>query len=819
MLKKVVLILLVLGFLGGGILAVWIATIDIPDFNSFEERRIVQSTKIYDRTGKVLLYNIHDDVRRQIISGENISRFIKNATVAIEDDQFYEHNGVKPMAILRSVFVNLGAGALKQGGSTITQQLIKNSVLTKEKKFSRKIKEAVLALRLEKMMGKEEILTLYLNEIPYGGNLYGVEEAAQAFYGKHANEVTLAEAAYIAAIPKAPTFYSPYGQNRTHLDERKNLVLTRMTELGYIKNEEATAAKTETVVFLPPQDRGIKAPHFVIWVRDYLEKKYGADTVRHGGLKVTTTLNWDWQKKAEELVAKIAPGNQEKFNAKNTGLIAIDPKTGELLVMVGSRDYFETANDGNFNITLTHRQPGSSFKPFVYATAFNEGYTPETVVFDLETQFDTNCADGGNCYKPQNYDNVFRGPITLRNALAQSINIPAIKTLYLAGIKDSIKTAKDMGIKSLTDPDRYGLTLVLGGGEVSLLDLTSAYGVFANDGMRAPYASILKVEDAEGKVLEEFTPTTNRVLPENTARLISSVLSDNTARTPLFGENNLLHFAGRDVAAKTGTTNDYRDAWIVGYTPSVALGAWAGNNDNTPMEKKVAGLIIAPLWNALMQEFLKNLPTDDKFPRPAPLSSEIKPVLRGVWQGGEAYAIDKISRKLATEYTPEELREEKVLTNVHSILYWLNKDNPNGPQPSNPRSDPQFELWEQPVRLWAAINGMVDQNKNDIPKDKDDIHKPEFTPEITFTNIDEKDEYDADKPLNVTVEAEGKYKPTQADFFLNNNYLGSSQKEPFSLVFTPQEIPNISARNELKVVVYDDVRNRGEETITLNIDN
>ncbi|MEK7504944.1 MAG: PBP1A family penicillin-binding protein, partial [Patescibacteria group bacterium] len=652
MIKKVFLFAVALGLVIGGSGLLWLATLDIPDFGSFDERLIAQSTKIYDRTGKILLYNVQDEVRRHIVSSENISRHIKNATVAIEDDQFYEHRGIKPMAILRAVFVNLGAGTLKQGGSTITQQLIKNTLLTQEKKFSRKIKEAVLAVKLEKVMNKEQILNLYLNETPYGGNIYGVEEAAQAFFGKSAKEVSLAEAAYIASVPKAPTFYSPYGQNKEKLKERQSLVLTRMRELGFITKEEEQAAQTEIVTFLPPQNRGIKAPHFSLWVRDYLEEKYGSEVVRSRGLKVTTTLNWEWQKQAEEVVDKIAPGNEANFRAKNTGLVAIDPKTGEILVMVGSRDYFEVSNDGNFNTTLAHRQPGSAFKPFVYATAFNKGYTPETVLFDLETQFDVNCGDGGNCYKPQNYDSLFRGPINLRNALAQSINIPAIKVLYLAGINDSLKTAREMGIKSLgNDPNLYGLTLVLGGGEVSLLELTSAYGVFANDGLRSPYFNILKVEDAEGKILEEASPRTTRVLPENTARLISDILSDNQARTPLFGENNLLTFGDREVAAKTGTTNDYRDAWIVGYTPNVVIGAWAGNNDNTPMEKRVAGMIIAPLWHEVMAKILPDL-NAESFTDPLPTFTDLKPALRGYWQGGESYFIDKISGKLATAYTP-----------------------------------------------------------------------------------------------------------------------------------------------------------------------
>ncbi|MBI5140351.1 MAG: penicillin-binding protein [Candidatus Vogelbacteria bacterium] len=814
-----------------GVIILWISTLQIPDFKSIDERKVAESTKIYDRTGNVLLFDIHQDVTRESILFENISLYVKNATVAIEDSSFYQHYGIEPISILRSVLVNLGAGSLKQGGSTITQQVIKNSLLTSEKAFSRKIKEVILALKLERIMTKEEILTLYLNEAPYGGNIYGVEEASKRFFGISAKDVSLAQSAYLAAIPKAPTYYSPYRSHKKELDTRKNVVLDRMLELNFISKDEADAAKKEIVTFLPLETNEIRAPHFVEFVKVYLENKYGEEEVLSGGLKVTTTLDWTLEQKAEEIIKRYAEDNKKKFNANNAGMIAIDPKTGQILVMVGSRDYFDTENEGNFNITIAHRQPGSAFKPFVYATAFNKGYTPNTVLFDLKTQFDTNCSPEGKpldpeakeeetCYTPENYDGKYLGPITLRNALAQSRNIPAIKTLYLAGIKDSIATAQKMGIKGLDDPSRYGLTLVLGGGEVSLLDLTSAYSVFANDGIRNPYSFILKVEDKDGNILDEYKDSSQRVISEKVSREISSILSDKVARTPLYGASSPLDFPGYDVAAKTGTTNDYRDAWIMGYSPNLALGVWAGNNDNTPMEKKVAGFIVAPMWNDFLKEALPKMPIE-RFKKPIVDSEDnIKPVLKGLWQGGVQYFTDKISGNLATEYTPPETKKVNVIPEIHSILYWLDKNNPMGEKPTLTETDPQFKLWETPIMNWVKEQGLGNLSTFNMPKETDNIHGPMYSPTVIITSPAGNKTYDENEKISTSVIAQGKFPIAQVDFFVNNNYLGGTKKAPFVFNFVPKEIQNISETNEIRVVVYDSVFNKSEKTtpfiVTIN---
>ncbi|MBI3632346.1 MAG: penicillin-binding protein [Candidatus Vogelbacteria bacterium] len=795
----------ILFFVSCGTIILWISTLQIPDFKGLTERKISESTKIYDRTGTVLLYDIHQNVTRKVVSYGDISPYLRNATVAIEDSNFYNHFGIEPISMIRSTLINLESGSLKQGGSTITQQVIKNALLTSDKSFTRKIKEIILALKLERAMSKEEILTLYLNEIPYGGSIYGAEDASQKFFGVDAKELSLAQAAYLASIPQAPTFYSPYGNNINKLAERKNLVLDRMIQLGLIDKKEGESAKREAVTFLAKNDGGIKAPHFVEFVKSYLENKYGEDYLETKGLKVTTTLDWSLEQKAEEIVKKYALENERKFSAKNAGMTAIDPKTGQILVMVGSRDYFDVENQGNFNITIAHRQPGSSFKPFVYATAFNKGYLPETVLLDLRTQFQTTCSSEGkpllpsvkesDCYMPVNNDGKYRGPISLRDALAQSINIPAT---------------------GLDDPMRYGLTLVLGGGEVSLLDMTSAYSVFANNGIRNPYKAVLKIEDNSGQTIEEYSKEEARVLPENTAKMINSILSDKIARAPLYGQNSILEIPGRDVAVKTGTTNDYHDAWAVGYLPNLALGVWAGNNDNTPMEKKVAGFIAIPMWSEFLHEAVKTLPIEN-FTKPDENNlGNVKPVLQGLWQGNQSYVVDKISGKLATEYTPKETKETRVVKQVHSILYWVNKDDPTGPVPTNPTNDPQFNLWESSVQKWIRDTDMVNESPTIIPKTFDDIHKPEFMPKVTIISPLTTQVYKKDERITINIFTTGKYPISSVDYFLNNIYLGSTKNPPFDFYFIPSDDININ-NNTLRAIVYDSVSNKAETESIINI--
>lgn len=815
-------------FILSGVTALWFSTLQIPDLSAFEARTVAQSTKIYDRTGEVLLYDVHADTKRTIVPFSEISDNIKKATVAIEDDKFYEHKGIRPMAFLRAVIANIMGGSLSQGGSTITQQVIKNSVLTKDKTVTRKLKEWVLALKLERVLSKDQIFSTYLNENPYGGNIYGVEVASKTFFGKSAKDVNLVEAAYIAAIPQAPTFYSPYGKNRDRLDARARLVLSKMKEFGYITDAEYSAAIKEQLIFLEKNDSGIRAPHFSLYVREYLIEKYGQRAVDQGGLKVVTTLDFEMQEKAEKVVKRFAPTLESQFNASNTAMVAINPKNGDILTMVGSRDYFDKKIQGNFNVTTALRQPGSTFKPFVYATAFAKGYTPETILYDVPTEFSTSCtvdgkpknssADPKVCYSPTEYDGLFPGPMDIRTALAHSRNIPAVKALYLAGIKESLATARAMGITSLTTPERYGLTLVLGGGEVSLLELTSAYGVFANDGVRNPYRSILRVEDSAGKVLEEAHDYPNQVIEPQVARQISDILSDPKARMSSLS-SIADSLGGKPVAIKTGTTNDFRDVWIAGYTPNLVVAAWAGKNDNTPMEKKVAGLIIAPIWGAFMAEVNDMLPKE-YFKKPEPTPQDLKPILRGNWSGGASYFIDTVSQKLATASTPPELRREVIMPSVHTILHWVNKDDPRGPIPSNPGADSQYEYWEYGVRKWFEgwrVNNpnFVESNNFTIPTATDDVHTSANAPQVTITSPANNSSASLRGSVVMSLSVSSAFPIKKTELYADERYIFTNEQNPNTLNFVPQDIGLTPGVHSLKAVVYDSALNRSEASVNI----
>ena len=807
--------------------------ISVPQLDGFAQRKVAQSTKIYDRTGKVLLYDIHGEEKRTVIPFENIPLDVKNATIALEDDTFYQHGGIRPVAILRAMITNLLRGSLAQGGSTITQQLVKKTLLTDEKTIARKIKEAILAVKIERTYSKDDILNLYLNQIPYGSSAYGIESAAQTFFGKNAKDLTLLEAAYLVSLPKAPSFYSPCGKHRDELATRAHFALQRMKELNFITQEAYESANNDKIQFLGSCYQGIIAPNFVIEVRDQLNETYGEDIVERGGFKVTTTLDVDIQKSAETSVLAHAKSNADQFNAHNISVVSIDPRTGDILAMVGSKDYFAKPEpekcdpgvnctfDPQVNIATRNRQPGSAFKPFVYATAFKKGFTPDTVLFDVFTEFNSSCDSNGSpqsgvpadhCYHPQNYDDKFRGPVTLREALAQSLNIPSVKLLYLTGIKDSLSTAQDFGITSLKDPERLGLTLVLGGGEVSLLELTSAYGIFANDGVKNSYHYILKIEDENNNIIFSADPNASEVIDKNIARTISDILSDNNARSPAFGETSSLYFPGRQVAVKTGTTNDYRDAWIVGYTPSIVIGAWAGNNNNIPMEKKVAGFIIAPVWNDIMRDFLIKNPDEnfikyDGFPEP-------KPILRGEWRGGLEYIIDKTSGKLATQNTPVSVQEKKVVQSVHSILYWLNKNDPLGDKPSQPDSDPQFNNWEASVRSWASTKGYKDQDVNIIPKDFDDIHTFDKIPRIISLAVDPQKDIYTDERITIIPAIESMFGISQIDYFINDDYFGSARQKPYSISIDLKD--QVFDTIVIRAKLYDSVGNTAEQLINIS---
>ncbi|MFH1990518.1 MAG: PBP1A family penicillin-binding protein [Patescibacteria group bacterium] len=712
----------------------------LPNPNNWQDRKIIQSTKIYDRDNENLLYEIHGEEKRTIIPFDEIPKIIKDATIVAEDVEFYNHPGINVRGILRAVWADIKGGALLEGGSSITQQLIKNAYLTPERTFSRKIKEAILAIALERRYSKDEILNFYLNQIPYGSNSYGIEAAAQTYFNERAKDLTAAEAAYLTSLPRATSYYSPYGSHGEELKSRANYILGRMHELKYISDDEYNDS-LKTIVNFVGQKTNISAPHFVMFVRDYLTEKYGEDTVEKGGLKITTTLNFDLQKIAEKSVEEGAKRN-EVFNVKNAALVAIDPKTGQILAMVGSKNYFgDPEPDGcepgkncqfepNVNVATRLRQPGSAFKPFVYATAINNGYTPNTIIWDVSTEFNPQCSwdgvagpniDPRTCYKPKNYDGKVRGPVTIKQALANSLNIPSVKVLYLAGINNSIDTAESLGITTLKDRSRYGLSLVLGAAEVKLLDMTSAYSVFGQEGIKREPTGILKIENSNGQVLEEYKDKGQKVMKEQVAREINEILSDNNARAPMFGLYSTLSLGDRPAAVKTGTTQDpgdetkSRDAWTIGYTPSLVVGVWTGNNDNTPVDKSGSGAA-GPIWNDFMKKALEGTIMEN-FTKPESILTD-KPILNGQYQITVNLKVNKNNGLLATDKTPPDLIQDKLFTEIHEILYWLDKNNPQGPPPDYPESDSQFKNWEESLQNWLK-NNYSGGPYNYLPKEYD----------------------------------------------------------------------------------------------------
>ena len=704
------MILCAIFFVCVGIFFVWASTIKLPDLSNFEARKVANSSKITDRTGKIVLYDISQSVHRSELPLNQMGTNIQNAVIDIEDVHFYQHAGIRPTSILRAMLVGVkNGGTFTQGGSTITQQIIKNTLLNTDKSFSRKFKEWILALKLERYLTKDQILTIYLNDAPLGGTIYGVQEAAQSYFGVDAKDLSIPQAAYIAAMLPAPTYYSPYGTHKAALDARQKLVLEKMKSAGYLSQTDYDWALKLPVTFSPQTYNSIKAPHFVFYILNYLEQKYGADVMENGGYTIKTTLDYDMQQKAEQIIGTNALTNEKKYGASNSALVAIDPKTGQILSMVGSRNYFDKQIDGAYNVALAHRQPGSSFKPFVYAKAFSEGYLPDTVLFDLPTEFSTNCDANeqplpghtkDDCYHPSDFDNKFKGPISIRSALAESRNVPAVKALYLVGLDDAISTAKSLGISTLKDKSNYGLSLVLGGGEVTPLDMASAYSVFANEGVRNPATGILEIDDQAGNVVEQYQQNSTQVLDKNVADMMNDVLSDASARAPTFG--SAITIPG--VAVKTGTTNDDRDAWTIGYTPDIAVSIWSGNNDNSVM-RNGGSAISGPSWVQFMQAILPTLPNDQfTKPIPDPDFNTLKPILRGDWSGNQTVSIDKTTGLLATGTTPVESVVQKTITDVQDILHWVQKNDPRGPVPTNPDSDPEYHLWNPPVLAWWAAN-------------------------------------------------------------------------------------------------------------------
>ncbi|MDP3988417.1 MAG: transglycosylase domain-containing protein [Candidatus Levybacteria bacterium] len=597
---------------------------DLPTPGKLSAANLPQSTKIMDRNG-IVLYDVYTQQNRTYVSLSDISKTLQQATIATEDKNFYHNQGFSMLGYLRAIRDILLFRRVT-GGSTLTQQLVKNALLTSERTIPRKIKEFMLAIQVDKKYSKDQILELYLNVAPYGGTAVGVETASEKYFGKKAKDLNLVESSILAGFPQSPSYYSPYGPDPKAYIGRTKEVLRRMREDGYItkKQEEQSSKSLENVTFLSKNESAIKAPHFSFYVKDLLIKQFGENMVEQGGLQVTTTLNYKLEQKAEDIV-KEEIDNARYLKVGNGASIVIDPKNGEILAMVGSRDFFATESastgnkktvfEGQFNvITQALRQPGSSIKPVTYATALEKGYTASTVLMDVKTVFPN---QGDKDYIPVNYDGKYHGPLQLRFTLGSSINVPAVKLLALVGIKNMLTTANNMGLSTLAPTDentkRFGLSLTLGGGEVKPIDLAAAYTAFANGGYRVEPIAILKVTDSKGKVLfEQKDVSKKKVLPAEVAFIISHILLDNNARLLTFGENSYLNVIGKTIAVKTGTTDDKRDNWTIGWTPSILVATWVGNNDNSPMGNVASGVTgAAPIWRRIILEALKNKSTED----------------------------------------------------------------------------------------------------------------------------------------------------------------------------------------------------------------
>jgi penicillin-binding protein 1C len=821
--KNLVLLGIVAVFAGSlGILGLMaFVSRDLPNPNSLTERSVSQTTKIYDRTGEHVLYEIFGEENRTLkkiqegfckddanleFDPNGIPLFALQATIAAEDRKFCEHGGFDVKGFLRAVAQNLIGNRV--GGSTLTQQLVKNAILSNEKTITRKFKELILSVELERRYSKDEILQIYFNEIPYGSTYYGIESAAQNFFGKSVNELTLAQAATLAALPKAPTTYL---NNPDRLQARRDYILGEMLELSYITQEEFDTATAQTT----PVDvsiTNIEAPHFVLYVKEQLEEKYGRSAVEEGGLRVITSLDYDLQTIAQEEVTNGVDANKERYGLTNSALVAIDPKTGQILAMVGSKDYFDDEIDGQVNVTTRLRQPGSSFKPIVYAKSFEVGYTPNTILWDVETTFPTVTG----AYTPHNYDGGVRGPVHVRDAIQLSLNIPAVKMVYLIGVETALDFATSLGYSSFSDHSAFGLSLVLGGGEVKLLEHTAAYAVFANEGIKNETVSILKVEDANGDTLEEWKRREGkRVISENVTRMISNVLSDNAARAPVFGENSYLQLGDRPVAAKTGTTNDYKDGWLMGYTPSLAVGVWVGNNDSTAMNKAGGSIGAGPIWNGFMKRAFENKPIET-FTTP-----EIKTTGKAVLDGhtsSTSVVVDRASGKLTTEFTPDSFREERTYAQYHSILHYVDRNNPLGSAPEHPEDDPMYVPWEEGVRKWiekrAQETGKTILNETP-PTEKDDLHIPANFPSVRVTNPDNNDSIN--HSFEFSAYAEAPRGIARVEFYIDGQYLGSDSHDPFKL---NAALPSSISRgaHTLKAIAYDDIDNAGSDTVSVRVE-
>lgn len=779
------------------------------------------STRLYDRNGGAL-YTISGDKRQIVIDSNQIPDNVKQATVAIEDKRFYSNPGVDIRGIARAAFVDLFHRGGLQGASTITQQLVKQTVVNgSQRNITYKIKDAILAIEVEALFSKDEILTMYLNSIPYGGNNYGIEAASRTFFGKSAKDLNLTEAATLAALPQRPSTLSPYGDHTDLLIQRRNYALDIMDQQGNITAEAAKAAKAAPLsVIARGASDSSTAPHFVQYVRDWLVSYFKAQLgdeqlaeakVEDGGLKVVTTLDPGKQGLAEAAIQQGVATTLKRAGASNAALVSLDPKTGQILAMVGSIDY-SNPKFGQVNMAASPRQPGSSFKPIVYATAFKGGMSPGTTLFDLKTDF-------GGGYVPQNYTGGFVGPITIRNAIGNSLNIPAVKTIGLVGVDQTLKTAADLGVTTLgTDAGKYGLSLALGSGEVRVVDMAAAYGAFANNGVAMGSTPILKITDASGKVLlDNTTPSAGtQALDPAIAYEISNILSDVNAKKPEFARVlNVLTLPNRPVATKTGTSNNTRDAWTIGYTPQLVTAVWAGNNDNTPMGSASIGAIAAaPMWEQFMQNALKDQPVV-QFDKPASITtatidrySNLLPSagdpdtttdIFAPWQLPTKPDGTHVSVRVCRENglpadssIPDSLTTTKIFTTVHSEM------------PNNPN-------WEGPVHAWAVANNLY----GPPPSDKC-TSGSNSAPSVSITSPS--NHANVTGTITISADASAPSGVGSVQFSIDNTAIATITAAPYSTSYNMNQLANGSHTISALVTSTSGSTATSEITVTVSSD-
>ena len=709
---------------------------DLPSPKTLQRDIYPISTKILDRNGE-LLYEIYADENRTPIKLADLPDYVKLATISIEDKNFYSHHGFDTGGIIRAAWKTI-TGQRLEGGSTITQQLVKVALLTPERTVIRKIREAFLAVATETLYSKDEILEMYLNHIPYGGTSYGIEAASRKFFDKSAHDLTLEESALLVGLPQAPSRYSPFRSPDT-AKNRQAQVLSRMVEENHITEEEALRAKNTELIYAS-SETDIKAPHFVMYVRELLEETYGVTTLEQGGLQVTTPLDLALHEDAQaSLSAEIS--SLERFKVSNGAALITNPSTGEILSMIGSRDYFDSEIDGKVNVTTRLRQPGSSIKPLNYALGIETGtITPSTMLIDSPICF---TLIGQPTYCPKNYDNSFRGPTQIRFALGNSYNIPAVKVLALNGLENFVNFATKMGITTWDNPDNYGLSLTLGGGEVMMTDLASAFAVFANSGTKVALQPILKVETSQGKILEQYNPSgksvyvetsrdllpsvdhPEKVLSPGTAFLISHILHDNNARADSFGTSSVLNVRGKTVSVKTGTTNNLRDNWTIGYTRDRLVSVWVGNNDNTPMSYVASGITGAsPIWQDLMKLALVDIET------PGPYQPT---------EGVEGATVCTHSGAVPAADNPCETRYEYFLTDSVSTIQTVEKRQifVNRDTHHPPNSEEEFGNIEEQEHLVGTDPFVKDYCLDCDPYPEGYEEPPLTIPYIDLTNLDE----------------------------------------------------------------------------------